>query len=223
MENTSERKVVRVKKPFMLGAALLLAVVGLQATPVSPASCPGSGSIAALVSTAGASCSLGDLVYSSFLSTNPDVVVISETNTTSLNGYLFSLPLAAGPGQTEDATLGYTITDTGANSFITGVTMPSYIGATINGGSASVSESVFGPGNVLLGTLNGPGSLSFADVNSVTIQENLAVTGNNGSADIKEVPDYVTLDPTPEPGFYGVLAAGVAGIFLFARRRKKTV
>ncbi len=219
MENTNERKVVRTKKPFMLGAALLLAAAGLQATPVSP--CPGSGSIAALVSTG--ACSLGDLVYSSFSSTNPDVVISSETNTSSLNGYLFSLPFAAGPGQTEDATLRYTITDTGLNSFITGVTIPSYVSGSTNGGSATVSESVFGPGNVLLGTLNGSGSLSFSDVSSVTIQENLSVTGNNGTADIKEVPGYVTLDPTPEPGFYGVLAAGVAGIFLLARRRKKSV
>ncbi len=220
MENTNERKVARVKKPFLLGATVLLAAAGLHATPVSP--CPGSGSIAALVSTG--ACSLGDLVYSSFLSTNPDAVVISETNTPDLNGYLFSLPLAAGPGQTENATLGYTITDTAANSFITGVSIPSYIGATLDGGSASISESVFGPGGVLLGTLNGPGSLALGDVNSVTIQENLAVAGgNHGVADIKVVPDYVSLDPTPEPGFYGVLAAGVAGIFLFARRRKKTV
>jgi hypothetical protein len=221
METTNERKVVRIKKPLILGAALLLATVGLQATPVSP--CPGSGSIAALVSTG--ACSLGDLVYSSFLSTNPYGVVISETNTTSLNGYLFSLPLSAGPGQTEDATLGYTVTDTGLNSFITGVTVPSGIGATSNGGSATISESVFGPGNVLLGTLNGPGSLALGDVSSVTIRENLSVTGNNGTADIKVVPNYLTVDPlpSPEPGFYGVLAAGVAGIFLFAKRRKKTV
>lgn len=220
MGNTHERKVVLVKKPFLGGVALLLTAVGLQATPVSPSSCPGSGSIAALVNTG--ACSLGDLVYSSILSTNSSGVIISETNTTALNGFLFALPVSAGPGQTGDATLGYTITDTAPNSFITGVEVPSYIGSAINGGSVTISESVYGADGSLLGTLNGPGSLALNDVSSVTIQENLAVAGNaNGLADIKVVPDYVTLDPTPEPGFYGVLAAGLAGIFMLARRRKK--
>jgi hypothetical protein len=234
MENTHGEKVVRVKKPFMMGAALLLAAVGLQATPVSP--CPvAPTNYADLVSTE--PCTLGSIVYSDFIygstavngtAVPEDQVSILEESANTLNGFLFSLPMSAAAGQTEDVTLGYTVTDTTPGTLITSVDIPFWAGSAKNGGTASIDETVIGPNGVLGMVDVGPGTpsakLTFSGVTSLTIVKDLVVNGGiNGSATISVLPDYINLDSAPEPGFYGVLAAGVAGIFMFARRHKKSV
>jgi hypothetical protein len=71
---------------------------------------------------------------------------------------------------------------------------------------------------------------------SLTVTKVLSVSssGSNSSPGLAHISDFgdvidvagitVTADPpsVPEPSFYGVLAVGLAGIFLFSKRRKKT-
>jgi hypothetical protein len=63
----------------------------------------------------------------------------------------------------------------------------------------------------------------FKATNSVTI-ESLVYSPTSGKISLPGLNYYVDPPaPAPEPGFYGVLAAGLAGIFMFAKRRQKTV
>lgn len=57
------------------------------------------------------------------------------------------------------------------------------------------------------------------------VAKTLTVTAKGaGFASISDFSNVINIDnPVPEPGFYGVLAGGLAGVFLFSKRRKKTV
>jgi hypothetical protein len=56
------------------------------------------------------------------------------------------------------------------------------------------------------------------------VAKTLTVTAKgSGFASISDFANVINVtNPVPEPGFYGVLAGGLAGIFLFAKRRQKT-
>jgi hypothetical protein len=161
----------------------------------------------------------------------------SVSSTPAANGFQFSLPLIAvgatgGTGQTEDVSLSYTVTDTTPGSLITSVDVPVLVGTEQNGGVAQLNETVTGPKG-LLGTIavtpGKSGSLSFAGVTTVTISKDLIVTGglsSTGSASISLFADYVNeagtrMGTVPEPGFYGVLAAGLVVFYSSLRRRKR--
>lgn len=56
------------------------------------------------------------------------------------------------------------------------------------------------------------------------VAKTLTVTAKgSGFASISDFSNVINItNPVPEPGFYGVLAGGLAGVFLFSKRRKKT-
>jgi len=228
---------VWVKTPLLVCAVLLLAAFGLQATPAPCSLATNYAQLDAL-----GTCQLGDKVYSDFLfaSTNVNfvsvpenqVAILSESSTMNANGFLFSLPMDAGALETQDVTLAYTVTDVGPLSQITSVEVPVFVGSAVGVGStASLDETVIGPNKVGLGTLHldpstTSASLTFPGVTSVTIFKDLAVSGGalpGTSGHISVFADYVDQTGVPEPGFYGVLAGGLAGCFMLAKRRKKTV
>ncbi len=225
---------VRLKKQF-LGCALLLgASIGLQATPMPP-SCSEAANFAVL--QADGSCVLGDKLYSNFFYASTavndtsvpssQVNIVSTSSTTAANGFLFSLPLGATIGQTQDISLGYTVTDLSRTSLIDSVDVPIFVGGATGTGLAELDESIYGPSG-LLGTLNitptsSNSPLKFAGVTRVTIFKDLIVKGGTaGSGTISIFSDYVDQTGVPEPGFYGVLAGGLGAVLMFARRRKKT-
>ena len=70
----------------------------------------------------------------------------------------------------------------------------------------------------------GTSSYSFTPTDSVTIlsliNPSIASVNGNSILALNTITDPVA---TPEPGFYGLLAVGLAGIFMWAKRRHKSV
>jgi hypothetical protein len=237
-ENSGGRKVVRLKKTFLVGAVFLGAAIGLQATPV----CPTTGTydqLQALNSQGG--CTIGDLTFSGFTYGPPGVPDTALTFTTIDNGpssmgFLFGVDLSAGPGSSNDIGLGYTVT--GSNIEDADLTMAGMAAPPGSGASADIAETIC-PGHTVAGCLSslplstysiagGPSvtsdSTNFAPVGTVGILKDINVIGGSGFASISLFTDTVSqMDPVPEPGFYGVLAAGMGAVLIFARRRKKSV
>jgi hypothetical protein len=239
MHNQNDGNVVRLKTPVLVCTALLLAAIGLQATPV----CPSMGTYATLESLG--SCTIGDKTFSGFTFSNSAVGAIPLDATalqyttidsgTAAIGFQFGVALTAGPGQTNDLGIGYTVY--GSDIDDAQVTMA---GLAVGTGSfATIGETVC-PGSPIATCLsslslstfvypvNPPpnrtsDSVTFGPVDTLGVLKDINVIGGaTGFASISLFSDTVSQGVIPEPGFYGVLAGGLAGIFLFARRRRKT-
>jgi hypothetical protein len=240
MENTDKTNVVRVKKPFLIGAALLLAAVGLQATPVTCASL--SGTYASL--EAAGSCTIGDKTFSDFTLTS-GTVTASEVNYTVVPGtmgnygFIFQTASlsASGSGASADMSIGFDVAVTNGTKLIDDAAL-SQAGSILGTGVSTIGETLCLGNTVLscpagstrsLTTSQGAfgtalsDSINFPVQNYVGVEKDLFVaSGAMGLASISTFTETFSQDTAPEPGFYGVLAAGVAGIFMFAKRRKKT-
>jgi hypothetical protein len=238
MKIQEERKVVRLKKPFLGCAILLGAAMGLQATPV----CPSTGTYAQLQALG--SCTIADKTFSDFTYSDSAVNAVPVTqsnltyttidNGTSAIGFLFGVALTAPAGGTNDLGIGYTVT--GSDIDDAGVTMAGLaVGA---GASASIAETIC-PGHTIAGCLSsvplstydisgGPSkssdTVSFGAVSTLGVLKDVDVLGGSGFASISLFSDTVSQggNSVPEPGFYGVLAGGMGAVLMFARRRKKT-
>jgi hypothetical protein len=238
MENTNERKVVRVKKPFMIGAALLLAAVGLQATPVTCASLTDT---YAALQTAG-SCTIGDKTFSDFTFssatvTNTGLLFTTVNDVAGEYGFSFSTSqLFAAGTAAADLSIGFTVATTSGKKLIDSAEV-TQTGSAFGGGYGTIGETVClgsplvtcPKGDTLsMATSSGAlgtdlsDSITFTNQSLVGISKDLFVTGGGtGFASISNFTDTVNQSATPEPGFYGVLAGGLAGIFMFAKRRSK--
>jgi hypothetical protein len=241
MKIQEERKVVRLKKPFLACAILLGAAMGLQATPVCPSTTPTvTVSFAELASLG--SCTIGDKTFSDFTysmsatGATPvpasDVTVTTIDNGTSAIGFLFGVSLNAGVGQTNDIGIGYTVTGLdiddatvtmaglaagpGASNSIAETICP---GGVIAGCSSSLPLSVY---NIVGGPSKTTDTVTFSPVDTLGVLKDVSVVGGSGLASISLFTDTVSQNPVPEPGFYGLLAGGLGAVVMFARRRKKT-
>jgi hypothetical protein len=238
MKTQEERKVGRLKKPFLACAILLGAAMGLQATPV----CPSTGDYATLMTSYESGCTIGDKTFSGFTYSDSAVGAIpvpaDQLTYTAIDsgpsaiGFLFGVALTAPSGGTNDLGVGYTVT--GPDIADAGVTMAGI--ATGPGASATIGETIC-PGHVIAGCLSslplstyiiagGPSKTSdmttFSPVGTLGVLKDVNVVGGSGFASISLFSDTVSQSAVPEPGFYGVLAGGVGAVLVFARRRKKT-
>jgi hypothetical protein len=237
MENTNDRKVVRVKTPFMIAAALLLTAVGLQATPVTCASL--TDTYAAL--QAAGSCTIGDKTFSDFTFssatvTNTGLLFTTVNDVAGQYGFDFATSqLFASATNSADLAISFTVAVTDGAKLIDSAEV-TQTGVAIAGGIASIGETVClgspivscPSGNTRsmttsagIGGTHLSDSITFSNQSVVGIAKDLSVVGNGGFASISLFSDTVNQASAPEPGFYGVLAAGVAGIFMFAKRRSK--
>jgi hypothetical protein len=250
-------KVVRLKKPILACAVLLGAAMGLLATPVCPTTTPTVTVTYAELESLG-SCTIGDKTFSDFTyrmgSSGSAPVPASDVTVTTMNegpsaiGFLFGVDLSAGPGQSNDIGIGYTVN--GPDMTDATMTMAGGVAPLSNiTGSATIAEIVC-PGHVISGcaaslplsvyNINGipPNTTNTCDfgmksgvlvcnegtpiaVNTLGVLKDVNVIGGTGSASISLFTDTVSQGAVPEPGFYGVLAGGMGAIVMFARRRKK--
>jgi hypothetical protein len=241
MKIMEERKVVRLKKPFLACVTLLGAAMGLQATPVCPSTTAGTPVYYSELQSLG-SCTIGDKTFSDFTYSgsatgatpvpSSDVTVTTIDNGTSAIGFLFGVSLNASAGQTNDIGIGYTVT--GPDITDAAVTMAGL--AAGPGAADSIAETIC-PGSSIAGCtsslplstyniVGGPSkttdTVSFAPVGTLGVLKDVAVVGGGGLASISLFTDTVSQTAIPEPGFYGVLAGGVGAVLMFARRRKKS-
>jgi hypothetical protein len=239
MKIQEEKKVVRLTKPILACAVLLGAAMGLQATPV----CPTTGTYATLQSLG--SCTIGDKDFSGFTYSDSAVgaVPVAPSDLTytvmdsgpSAIGFLFGVALTAGPSAVNDLGVGYTVT----GSDITDATV-TMAGLAIGAGSSATIAETICPGHTVAGCSSslplstyaiggGPSKMTdtvtFGGVSTLGVLKDVDVLGGPGTgfASISLFTDTVSQGTTaPEPGFYGLLAAGMGAILMFARRRKKT-
>lgn len=75
----------------------------------------------------------------------------------------------------------------------------------------------------LKAVLSNPSDLGAAQLAFVTTQtHNLLGLPEGGASYLGSYDVFLNVLPTPEPAFYGLLAAGMSGLFAFAWRRKRT-
>jgi hypothetical protein len=146
------------------------------------------------------------------------------------NGFSFEIGnfFAVGTGVV-DMTVGFNLMAPGATIDSVNLTQ---VGATANGGIASIGELVCLGGSVItcpsqdtrsLTTISSgslTGSIHFDPVEEIGVTKNISAIGNGGFASISQI--FETADQVPEPSFYGALVFGVALLLVHARRRKRT-
>jgi hypothetical protein len=225
-------------------SALILSFLTMLSTPrigradVVPAGdspCAMTGTFAALEATG--TCSIGDKTYSNFTLSSSTVAPGSVTYQTvnrgiDANGFTFQLTNfnASGSGSA-DMTLGFDVTAPAA--LIIDAQLQE-VGSVLNGGTATIGE-VLCLGGPVIGcpaadtkTLmtswptQPTDTINFSPVTELGVEKDISAVGNGGSgfASISIITE--TISQVPEPGFYGVIAAGMAGILMFAKRRRTT-
>ena len=231
------------KTLFLVCAVLLVAASGLQATPVTCASL--SDQTFAGLQAAG-SCTIGDKTFDNFSFTSADVtssqLAFSVVNAGSAAiGFNFQTGELTQVGVgAKDLSIGFDVTAPGP--IITSGHL-AQSGAAINGGVASIGETLCLGGDIAgcpkgstrsLTTNAGFGgtaltdSVTFGGVTEVGVVKDLSVMGTTATSVASISLFQETFDQkssrtgVPEPGFYGLLAGGLAGIFMLAKRRKKT-
>jgi hypothetical protein len=123
------------------------------------------------------------------------------------------------------ATMTETFTTPAGTACFSNVTNTASCSFSVPGGSAG-DYIDFNPQNTPPGAPANK-ALTVTKVLSVSSQGSPSVPGLAHISDFGDVIDVTGIVPdpptlTPEPSFYGVLAAGLAGIFWFAKRRKNT-
>jgi hypothetical protein len=122
---------------------------------------------------------------------------------------------AAAVGSTASATIAETFTPPKGTACFSTVTKNASCSFTAPSGSAG-DYIDFNP-------KNNPAGIPADQILKVAKTLTVTATANGSLAHISEFADVVTVTGVvPEPSFYGVLAGGLAGIILLAKRRKKT-
>jgi hypothetical protein len=190
----------------------------------------------ATLETAG-TCSIGDKTYSNFTLSSSTVAPGSVSYMTvnrgiDANGFTFQLTnFNASGSNSADMTLGFDVT---APAALIDDAELQEVGSVMNGGTATIGEIL-----CLGGPVTGcpaadtktlmtswptqpTDSINFNPVTELGVEKDVSAVGNgdSGFASISIITESVS--EVPEPGFYGVLAVGIAGILMFARRRRTT-
>lgn len=123
--------------------------------------------------------------------------------------------LAIAPKGTKASTsIAETFTPPGGTACLSSVTHTATCTFTVPGGSAN--DLIF------FNNSHHPPGIPADEILRVTKTLTVTATGKGSDAFISDFRNIVNVDgAAPEPGFYGVLAGGLAGILLFSRRRKK--
>lgn len=222
-------------KKFSLLMTFGLAATAMTAfaTPVCSNNVMGNGST---YFGGGYSCTVGDLLFSNFSytgsGTNPISASQITVDTVSNDGLglSFHAPWTAAAGMTTDGTIDFTVTVLGGGSVLEDFGLAQTSGVSGNG-SASVAEDGCGPapclatgGSIYVLTFQdsgeriAQGETTFAPVNSVSVEKDISVNGNNGFATISVVQD--TFSQVPEPVSMGLMGGGLALLGLVRLRRR---
>ena len=190
-------------------------------------------------------CQIGDLLFSNFSytasGTNPisagqiTVDAVGPTGSgASINfadiGLSFHAPWSAGPNQTTDGTIDFTVSALGTGTLVSDLGLAQTSGV-YGSGSASVIERGCGPapceatgGSYYVLTFqtgsadDAQGETSFDGQCSVDVEKDIAVNGGNGFAGISVVQD--TFSQVPEPMSLGFIGGGLALLGAFRLRRR---
>jgi hypothetical protein len=233
-------------KKFSLVLIFGLAVTATTAfaTPTCSDDVTGNGS---LYFGGGYSCQIGDMLFSNFSYTASGTNQISASQITvdavgptgtgaSIDfpdiGLSFHAPWSAGPGQTSDGTIDFTVSPLGAGTYVEDLGLAQTSGVAGNG-TASVIErgcgpapcdATGGPFYVLTfqdgGGDSAQGETWFDQQCSVSVEKDIAVTGGTGDsfAGISVVQD--SFAQVPEPVSMGMMGGGLALLGLVRLRRR---
>lgn len=194
----------------------------------------------------GYSCQIGDLLFSNFTYTasgsNPvsagqiTVDAVGPTGTgASINfadiGLSFHAPWSAGPGQTTDGTIDFTVSALGTGTLVSDFGLAQTSGVA-GSGTASVIERGCGPapcevtgGSIYVLTFqtgsadDAQGETSFDGQCSVDVEKDIAVNGGNAFAGISVVQDTFSQN-APEPVSMGLMGGGLALLGVLRLRRR---
>lgn len=231
-----------LRKLSLIAALGLVATVATAfATPMCSDNVTGNGSV---YFGGGYSCQIGDLRFSGFSytpsGTNPIIVsqitvdAVGPTGTGAMTnspdiGLSFHGTWSAGPGQTSDGTIDFSVSEIGPGTLISDLALAQTSGISGNG-TASVAERGCAPapcnatgGPYLLltfqdsGGSSAQGETSFAGQSSISVEKDIAVTGGTGFGSISVVQD--TFSQVPEPACMGLMGGGLALLGLARLRR----
>ena len=235
---------VRLIKRALTQGTLTLTALALLAVPdlvradvvaVDDPACATTGTFATL--EAAGSCTIGDKTYSnfSFQSSNVAAGDLSYSiidNGNIANGFSFQIAdfFATGTGAA-DMTVGFNVIAPAATISSVQLTQ---VGATFNGGIASIGELVC-LGGAIIGcpsqntrtvTTTSSGALSdniaFGPVVEIGVTKDISAIANGGFASISNFIETVDQTAVPEPTFYIALLVGVVVTLVYGRRQKRT-
>jgi hypothetical protein len=184
----------------------------------------------------GYSCEVGNLLFSNFsytaAGTNPisaNQITVDIVNGSTI-GLSFHAPWSAGPNQSSDGTIDFTVSALGTGTLVSDFGLAQTSGVAGNG-TASVIERGCGPAPC--DATGGPyyvltfqtgdaddaqGETSFNGQCSVDVEKDIAVNGGDGFAGISVVQD--TFSQVPEPMSLGFIGGGLALLGVVRLRRR---
>ena len=180
------------------------------------------------VNTSGFSCTVGDKTFSNFsfssgtgltasqFTVGPDTIAPSGEL-----GLIFSTGALSVVGSgTEDATIDFTVTTSGA---LINDARLAIAGAVTGSGSATVGETL-SPSDLTL-TASLPSDpvdqISFSPTDSVGVLKDAEVIGFTGTTSISAIENDFSQIAVPEPASLTLLGTMLVGFGLFGRRRKR--
>jgi hypothetical protein len=187
--------------------------------------------------TSGFSCTIDDKLFSNFsysnVGTAPDASVVMVTPQTGTEeGFQFQGAWAAGPTQSGDSLIGFTVSIASGTNLITDAVLSMSGVATSGGGTASVAENLSNGASLFVFSGGGLSQLAdsatFAGVSTLDVHyKDVEVAGNGGFAAISAVVNAFSQDgghsgsTVPEPGSMMLLGSGLLTLAGYVRRGRR--